>query len=201
MNEDFVLPIGPNKELGELFATSVGAKLGDYSLVLAYKKAPNPLLNSTFSPGPAYRFRNFPIDNYKKFVRKAGLDSVQETELSELIKEMFSQGFVCEEVRIPQLAGNALFPDGSGLGYVTPDPSSVTASTAPLPSNGDAERADQQSAATTNSLASTTHSGPASDPDTILEDDENPQIQVDVQHSPWWEQYIIPSFFQSIKNE
>ena len=174
--------------------------MGDYSLVLAYKKPPKPLLNSTFRPGPAYRFRNFPIENYKKFVQRAGLDAAQEIELSELIKEMFSQGFVCEDVRIPQLAGNALFSDGSELGLVTPDPSTRTASTAPLPHNGDAERADQQSAATTNSLASTTNSEPASDPDTIVEDDENSQIQLDVQQPPWWEQYIIPSFFQSLTN-
>ena len=191
-----MLPIGPNKELAELFASSLGMKKDEYSLILAYQKSPQPQLSSTLKAGPNYLLHNFPEESYKNFVKEANLDPRLEHQLAELVREIFSQGLI-EETRIPTLADKPLFDNGNDIAYMSgPKQSEAFSSTRPV--GGDAEKAEVTSEFMASSTASVNSKEQVS-VDNGTESNQEPSLVSDEQ--PWWKTWIIPSFFKHLKED
>ena len=191
-----MLPIGPNEELGELFASSLGMKKNEYSLILAYQKSPQPNLSSTLKAGPNYRLRNFPEESYNKFVKEAQLDHLLEHKLAELVREIFSQGLL-EETRVPTLADKPLFDNGDDIAYMSGPKQSVAFSST-RPAEEDVEKAEVTSEFMASSTTSDHSKEQASVDDGSGLNQELPSVAED---KPWWDTWIIPSFFKHLKED
>ena len=171
-------------------------KKNEYSFILAYQKSPNPQLSSTLKAGPRYLLRNFPEESYRNFVKKANLDPLHEHQLADLVREIFSQGLL-EETRVPTLADKPLFDNGDDIAYMS-GPKQSEAFSPTRPDGDDLEKAEVSSEFMASSTTST-HSKEQASVDNGTELNQEPSFVSE--DKPWWDTWIIPSFFKHLKED
>ena len=196
--EQFKLPIGPHQEFAEILATTNGALRDRYSFIVGYKKpVMDDPLSSTLKAGPHCKLRNFPSDLYHQFSERFKLGKEGEDLLADLIKEIFSQGLIFEESNVPKLDPRPDFGDGSRL-EVLKNSVAKTASTHKKTTEESVENGESQSDDTSNFMASSDDSNQSVE---TVRDANTPNSTTLGEDIPWWDRFMIPWYFNSIKKQ